>query len=162
MRIRKQVYELTADDFKTHPVWEFASDEEGEEGQDEATVRPYSSTGPADPGAGMLAVRATFTLADGSTMQGYLTPPTPRDRGNLGIIQPHILTPDRQVSFWQGIMKPSPEQLVQSYASLGKTATEIFPVRFTSNYEVSGGPVTGSIAGFLYVELGDDIVHEIR
>ena len=46
MKISKQVYNLTADDFSAYPVWEFASDEEGEEGQDEATVRPYSLRDP--------------------------------------------------------------------------------------------------------------------
>ncbi len=48
-RIRKQVYELTVDDLDRHPVWEFALDEEGEEGQDEATVRPYEPQGVLDP-----------------------------------------------------------------------------------------------------------------
>src|SRR5205814_561097 len=41
MKIRKQVYNLTAADLSEHPVWEFAEDEEGTEGQDEATVRPF-------------------------------------------------------------------------------------------------------------------------
>ena len=40
MKIRKQVYQLTLDDLERTPVWEFALDEEVEEGQDEATVRP--------------------------------------------------------------------------------------------------------------------------
>jgi hypothetical protein len=34
-RIRKQVYELTAQDFLHHPIWEFYSDEEGVDGHDE-------------------------------------------------------------------------------------------------------------------------------
>jgi hypothetical protein len=38
MKIRKQVYELTTDDLELSPIWEFAADEEGEEGQDEATA----------------------------------------------------------------------------------------------------------------------------
>jgi hypothetical protein len=40
MKIRKQVYDLTLDDLTRYPVWEYALDEEGEDGQDEATVRP--------------------------------------------------------------------------------------------------------------------------
>ena len=35
MKIRKQVYELTISDIEEFPVWEFASDEEGDDGQDE-------------------------------------------------------------------------------------------------------------------------------
>jgi hypothetical protein len=49
MNFRKQVYELTVEDLRQHPVWEFALDEEGEEGQDEATVRPFVSSGSVDP-----------------------------------------------------------------------------------------------------------------
>jgi hypothetical protein len=161
MKIRKQVYELTNDDFKSHPVWEFASDEEGEEGQDEATVRPYAD-GPANPGAGMLAVRAKFILADGTLMAGYLTPPIARDRGDLGIIQPQIITTTGQVSFWHGMRKPLPEDLARDYAWLGKTASEIFPLRYSSDYEVVGGSVTGTINGFLHRDLGSDEVYEIR
>jgi hypothetical protein len=71
MKIRRQVYELTLDDLSKFPVWEFALDEEGEEGQDEATVRPYEVTGALDPSDGMFVVRASFTLADDSKMQGY-------------------------------------------------------------------------------------------
>ena len=59
-------------------------------------------------------------------------------------------------------MKPSPEQLAQSYARLGQTATQAFPIQFSSDYDVIGGPVTGTIAGFLYMEVGTEIVREIR
>ncbi len=75
MKIRKQVYQLTLDDLSKSPVWEFALDEEGEKGQDEAAVRPYGISGALDPSDGMFVVRAIFTLADGSRLQGCLTPP---------------------------------------------------------------------------------------
>src|ERR1700735_3746644 len=64
-RIRRQVYELTLADLERFPVWEFALDEEGEEGQDEATVRPYAASGALDAAAGMFIVRAKLTLSDG-------------------------------------------------------------------------------------------------
>jgi len=70
MKIRRQVYDLTLEDLNEFPVWEFALDEEGEEGQDEATVRPYMNSGKLDPSDGMFVVRAIFTLADGSKMHG--------------------------------------------------------------------------------------------
>ena len=73
--IRKQVYELTAGDLEQRPIWEFALDEEGEEGQDEATVRPWTGNQPLDPADGMFVVRAVFELADGTKLTGYLTPP---------------------------------------------------------------------------------------
>ncbi|WP_338438878.1 hypothetical protein [Synechococcus elongatus] len=60
LHIRKQVYELTADDLDQHAVWEFALDEKGEERQDEATVRPYEGNQPLNPTDGMFIVRALF------------------------------------------------------------------------------------------------------
>ena len=74
--VRKQVYELTLDDLEKFPVWEFRLDEEGEEGRDESTVRPYTPPGPLDPADRMFVVRAVFTLADGSRMQGLALEPT--------------------------------------------------------------------------------------
>ena len=81
MKIRKQVYELTLDDVGKFPVWEFALDEEGKEGQDEATVRPLKISGALDSSDGTFIVRAAFTLAGGSNMQGYLTTPVQGDDG---------------------------------------------------------------------------------
>jgi hypothetical protein len=60
---RKQVYALTIADFERFGVWEFALDEEGREGQDEATVRPREFDDPLDPADGNFVVRARFTLA---------------------------------------------------------------------------------------------------
>ena len=161
MKIRKQVYELTLEDLETYPVWEFASDEESEEGQDEATVRPYSQSGPADPAYGMLVVSTSFTLADGTRLKGYLTPPPPRSTG-IGDIQPEIVTAKGNVSFWYGRRKPSAELISQAYETLGKESAGVFPVRFTSDVEVVGGPVTGTINGFMHGELKSEDVYETR
>ncbi len=151
-RIRKQVYELTPEDLVTHSVWEFALDEEGEEGQDEATVRPYQPNGPLDPSDGMFIVRARFVLADGTQMRGYLTPPVQEDSG-LGTLQPAIVVDGGQVSFWCGMLAPESSQVAESYALLGKSqASEVFPVKFESDVELVGGPVAGELPGFLVLE----------
>jgi hypothetical protein len=160
MRIRKQVYELMVEDFDQHPVWEYALDEECEEGQDEATVRPKSVTGPLDPAEGMVVVKARFTLADGTSMAGYVNPPGP-DSSGLGTIQPQIITRQGQVSFWWGIFKPTGEDLVQNYSRLGRTADKAFPMHFTSEVEIVGGPVIGILNGFLYMERATKQIREI-
>jgi hypothetical protein len=160
MRIRKQVYELTVEDFDQHPVWEYALDEEGEEGQDEATVRPHSVAGPVDPADGMVIVKARFTLADGTSMPGYLTPPSP-DSGGLGTIQPQIITQRGQVPFWCGAFRPTSEVLAQNYDRLERTADRVFPLRFTSEIEIVGGPVVGVLNGFQYMEMATEKIHEI-
>jgi hypothetical protein len=151
-RIRKPVNELTASDFLAAPVWEFALDEEGEEGQDETTVRPYPINGELDTTEGMFVIRARFALADGTIMQGYLTPPTPDDSG-LGTLQPIILTPHGQVMFWWGSITPEPAHVAESYSRLGKTSpAEVFPVRYESAVPLKGGKVRGEVPGFLILE----------
>lgn len=151
-RIRKQVYELTPEDLDRHAVWEFAMDEEGDEEQDEATVRPVQPKGPLDPADGMFVVRARLELADGTQMRGYLTPPGQGDWG-LGTLQPAVAVDEGQVSFWCGMLAPEPAQVMACYALLGKSlASEVFPVRFESDVELVGGPVAGKLPGFLVLE----------
>jgi len=151
MKIRKQVYKLTAGDLSKFPVWEFALDEENEEGQDEATVRPYEVSGALDPSDGMFVVRAAFTLADGSKVQGYVTPPVQGD-DSIGTLQPIIVTAAGQVGFWCGMMSPSPDQLAEKYRSLGRDAGRTFPLQFESQVELVGGPVRGTLRGFIVLE----------
>jgi hypothetical protein len=151
MKIRKQVYELTLDDLSKFPVWEFRLDAEGEEGRDECTVRPCKASGPLDPADRMFVVRAVFTLADGSKMQGYLSPPV-RNDDSIGALQPIIVTDRGQVRFWCGTAAPDAKRLAHSYELLGKDARHVFPLGFESAVELVGGPVRGSVPGFLVLE----------
>lgn len=151
MKTRKQVYELKPADLIESPVWEFALDEEGEEDQDEATVRPFLVAGPLDPSDGMFIVRASFKLADGTSQSGYLTPGVQGDRG-IGTVQPAIVTERGQVSFWCGIIQPAGKHLAECYARLGKKPEEIFPFSFSSQVDLVGGTVSGTIPGFLVLE----------
>lgn len=148
MKIRKQVYELTDKDLADHPVWEFALDEETEEGQDEATVRPYSADGAIDPSYGMFIVLAEFILADGTSMKGYLTPQV-KDFEKVGFIQPIIVTPIGQVNFWLGRMPATPEKLAIAYRALGKKPGQIFPVKYRSLIPITSGEISGTINAFL-------------
>jgi hypothetical protein len=150
-RVRKQVYLLTSADLAAFAVWEFALDEEGEAGQDEATVRPHPFAGEVDCDVGMLIVRARFTLADGTVMSGYLTPPVQGDDG-LGTLQPVIITPRGQVGFWCGLRAPDSTVIEQDYRSLGRQPEKVFPVRFQSDIPLSCGELGGEIPGFLVIE----------
>src|SRR6266496_3216054 len=104
-RVRKQVYELTLQDLRAFAIWEFRFDDDHNEGRDESSVRPHTASGPLDPTDRMFVVRAIFTLADGSKMQGYLTAP---GQGEAGIraLQPIIVTDRGQVRFWCGTTAP--------------------------------------------------------
>lgn len=151
MRVRKQIYELTPHDLETFPVWEFNLDETSGSGQDELTVRPCVASAPLDPADRMFVVRAVFTLADGSMRRGYITPPGRGDAG-VGALQPIIVTDQGQVRFWCGTSAPGSKRLARSYELLGKDAKQVFPLRFESNVELAGGPITGSVPGFLVME----------
>ena len=111
-RIRKQVYELTGQDFLDHAIWEFCSDEEGVEGQDEATVRPTAKTELTDelPGACVLAARVSF--AHGSSGAGDLYT---SESDDFGCVQPNLLAGASQVNFWLGWLRfiPNAAQRVQ-------------------------------------------------
>lgn len=147
-KIRKQVYELTPDDFLASPVWEFALDEESEPNQDEATVRSYTFSGALDPSEGMFVIAAHFWLANGKQMRGCLTPPSTGDR-SLGTIQPQLFTDGGQVSFWCGRSRPD---TVRAYQLLGGDALSVFPIRFESAVPLTGGTVYGTLPGFLCLE----------
>jgi hypothetical protein len=149
-RVRKQVYELTLDDLGTFPVWEFKLDEEGAD-QDEATVQPYTASGPLDSADRMFVVRTIFTLADGSRMQGYCAPPL-RGDDCIGTLQPIIITDRGQVRLWCGTTAPDLKRLTRNYERLGKDARGVFPLQFQSDVELAGGPVKGSLPGFLVLE----------
>lgn len=162
MGIRRQVYELTPADLDQSSIWEFALDEEGEPDQDEATVRPWEGGEPLDPADGMFVVRATFVLADGTRLGGYVTPPA-QGGDSIGTIQPIIVTPEGQVGFWCGIMAPTSEALASHYVRLGRDAAGVFPLNYRSDVEIVGGSVTGTITGFMHRRsLADPTVVEVR
>jgi hypothetical protein len=145
--MRKQVYELTVEDLNISPVWEFALDEEGEPGQDEATVRSYRIEGLLNSSDGMFVVRAKFKLADGTEQTGYLTPG--HEASDLGSVQPQIVTANGQVGFWMGSIK---QDVLPLYTILGKTASQVFPIEFISDVPLDTGPLTGRIPAFLHLE----------
>jgi hypothetical protein len=148
-RIRKQVYELTTQDFLDHPIWEFRSDEEGVDGQDEATVRPASKTELTNelPGACVVAARVGF--ADGSSGAGYLYN---CEKEGIGCVQPNLLAGASQVNLWLGLLSFIPnaaEQVQLGYKTLGKTKEAVFPLSFESTLNVNGRPLKMVIPGFM-------------
>ena len=156
-RIRKQIYELTLADFERSPVWEFANDEEGIEGQDEATVRPYSGPIPVGPDYGGAIVSAHFNLADGTGLRGYLTP-SYREMTGLGFIQPAIICDSGQIHFWFGVLRPPKEEIDNLLEKLGRKHHQVFPIEFSSEVEIVDGPVTGIIPGFLFMDTKHELV----
>jgi len=151
MKIRKQVYELTLDDMRRFPVWEFALDEEGEERQDEATVRPCEISGPLDSADRPFIIRAVFTLADNTQMHGCLTTPA-HDNEGLGTLQPVIITERGHVLIWRGVIAPDSQTIAHSYAKLGRDAASTFPIHVVSDVELVEAPIRATIPGFMVLE----------
>ncbi|NNE00266.1 MAG: hypothetical protein HKN47_23350 [Pirellulaceae bacterium] len=136
--MRKRIDQLAAADLDTYPVWEIASDEEGVEGRDEQTVRPCNFDGPVDPKAGIFFIRSTFTLDDGSTAVGYVTPPYNGD-SDLGAIQPVIVTSHEQIMFWWGVLEPSRDWINAAYRQFDRPVSQIFPIQFCPMSTQSAG-----------------------
>jgi hypothetical protein len=155
--IRKQVYDLRPSDLETFPIWEHPLDEEGEPGQDEATVKPRPDLGEADPGEGLLVVRAEFVARDGTKYDGYVYPSFDFD---LSSIQPTIVTAEGQVNFWHGAFAPKRSDLERDYELLGRDADRLFPVRFRALVEHQGAKLEGEVPAFLHFKSvgGDEVV----
>jgi hypothetical protein len=158
-RIRIQVGDLGPEDLARFPIWEFAIDEEGDEGQDEETVRPRPDLARADPAEGMFIARTEFVAADGTRYYGYSSPD---EDGELSYTQPTIVTAEGQVRFWFGGVPPRTGVLEASYRMLGKTATELFPVRYRAVVEHGGAPLEGEIDAFMHSEsMGSNTILEL-
>jgi hypothetical protein len=149
--IRKQLGDIRLSDLHEFPIWEFALDEEGREGQDEETVRPRPDLTRADPRDGLFVVRAEFAAADGTRFDGFLSP---HEAPHIRNVQPTILTGERHVRFWFGIVAPQSAVLDASYRALGKTAAELFPLRYSSLVDTLCGDVAGTIDGFMHYAAG--------
>lgn len=150
------------DALERHDVWEFALDEEGEDDQDEATVRPYKRSGKLNPDKGMFVVKAEFIASNGKRYTGYVTPPVQGD-SSIGTIQPIIVLPDGQVSFWNGMFILSKDKILRNYKILWvQNPNELFPIKFQSSVPITTGPVQSTISGFMYLvgEGGEKVVKE--
>lgn len=69
---RKPVDKITVADLRSFPIWEFASDKEGEPGQDETWIRPVRATMVPD-GEYSLLVAASFDASPTFSLLGFMT-----------------------------------------------------------------------------------------
>ena len=128
----RQFGTLTGTDFDRVPIWLACHvadyDEPWYEETDEETFRPWDGEIPVEPQGGMYLVKATATLADGSSLPGFLTP---ADGNDLGSAQPQLFAGAAMVSFWGGVMGVPEQQRAAFYASLGKAPDAVFPILFS-------------------------------
>jgi hypothetical protein len=105
---------------------------------------------------GIYAVRTYFELACGDVLVGYSTPisdPTGPEEHRLGYVAPVITTERGQVPFWHVVeAEPTPADYEGAYARLGRTAREVFPVKWRTDVaSVDGTHHDGRIDAFHFL-----------
>jgi hypothetical protein len=140
---------LTAEDFERFPVWLGCHvadyDEPWYEDTDEETFRPWTGDLPVSPADGMYLVKATATLADGSSLPAFLTPAAGND---LGLVQPQAFISRRLFSFWGGMPGVPKATRDDFYAALGKGPDAEFPIQFIAPATLVQGGAAVEVAGF--------------
>lgn len=152
-----QFGDLTPTHFRRHRVWinchTADHDEPWYTDTDEETFRPFTQALPAGPDTGMLLVDAEITLADGTTLDGFVTPAFAEDLARsdsgLGTMQPQLFLPSgRRQSFWFGVAGPSAQERAAFYAGLARAVSAVFPIRFRARPGLTEGACSGVIDGF--------------
>jgi hypothetical protein len=153
----KQFGELRFRDFEEYPVWVDVHvidyDEPWYDDTDEETFRPWVDALPVDSET-IYLVRAQFILSDGSKRDGIITPQLEGDSPDLGCLQPRLfLDSGEMAALWHGIVRPSEEDRKRCYLGLGgRSAKQVFPVRFVANPKLARGLISGSAAGFCWLD----------
>jgi hypothetical protein len=159
--ILRQYSELRRADFDKSPIWMCVygidNDEPWYGRTDEATYREWPHSLPfkcADSALFDVVVSTTFTLADGSSFAGFSRPISLRSGGReLSYTQPQMFLPDGLLrSFWLGMQTPRHDEIHRSYASLGKAASEVFPISYSPCPRCIDVRYTGKIDGIHFLD----------
>jgi hypothetical protein len=137
LKTRKPIDQLRPIDLRAFPVWEFASDEEDDEDQDETWVRPLRAKHvPKD--AYSLSVAATLTTPMGVEFQGIVSVNTVQ---TFEAVHAAVLSEQNYVFIpWPGM--PGAAKLARSAArELGLKAKDLFPLAYRLVV-----PVVGEVA----------------
>ncbi|MBN8216437.1 MAG: hypothetical protein J0L75_07320 [Spirochaetes bacterium] len=154
--IRIQIFNLTVDDLRRYPIWEYAHDEEHVSGTDEATVRPICKTNDLSNFKrieSMAVIRTIFTVKNGTQYEGYSALDSDEQ---LSRRQPVIVVGSNQIGFWHGVCKPSEKEITDSYELLGYGRENIFPIHYET-IEINNVKFQGTIPAFLYLNDSMDV-----
>jgi hypothetical protein len=134
LKTRKPIDELRIADVEAFPVWEFATDEEGNEGQDETWVRPlWGKQIPAD--AYSLSVLASFTAPTGAKYKGIVGVSTAE---GFEAVHAAVLTDSNYVFVpWPGMAGAS-EMARDAARELRSSANDLFPLSYRLAVPVEG------------------------
>ena len=139
--MRKGTTKLTKEDFMEFPIWEIQGSF--------TTVEPYLGKIPFRANkARAYLVRTIFTLADGSKLTGHTLVGIPPYRPE--ILSPTVLTDGKPVDLSHLAKNPTEQDIESAFVRIGKTISEIFPLKFETDVPVPKGPVSGSMNGFWF------------
>ena len=134
----KRLADLSVEDLVASPVWRY----EGGSGAN-ATVASSKRVSLSQTDDEIFLAATEFELFDSSRHFGFCFP---ADDSGIDYLQPVILGPSGQVSFWfDG--PPAPEVLSSQWRALGKEPRDIFPVAYRCLVPVDGRTVSGRIEG---------------
>ncbi len=149
----KSFGELSQVDFARHPVWINCHvadyDEPWFDDTDEETFRPFFGGLPVDPRSGMFLVAAAATLADGTSLSAFITPSI--EEGDVGALQPEVFVGDRMFGFWGGMIGVAESYRIALYGALGKTESEVFPLRVVAVPGLALGVAEAVVPGWMTV-----------
>jgi hypothetical protein len=145
--VRKQVDQLTAQDFELSPCWEYVSDEEDKHGQDECTVRPMALE--ALPSCTHeVFVLAMFVFPNGRARLGFVTLNAGSD---IASHQPALFTSGGHLNFFSGAIEPTKSDIANLRQTLTQVSSEPLPIRYSTVLQSeSGAPFAGGILNGLY------------
>jgi len=132
----KRLVDLTAEDLESSPVWRY----EGGSGS-LAIVTPSRRTALSQNDDEIFLAATDFELFDASRHFGFCFP---ADDSGIDYLQPVIVSPSGQVSFW--FDGPAiAEVLTRQWRLIAKESQDIFPVTFRCLVPVDGRTVSGRI-----------------
>ena len=154
---RVQYLDLTAEHFARHPVWENVHGADvpapWHDDADEETFRPWPGALPVGSEDGFFLVRASFTLADGTILPGFVSPQTETPPTTLAriarsvrrlvssrddawpsrvdeVLQGEVFLPGGgRAQFWDGAVPLPVERRAALLAAFGRPASAVLPVR---------------------------------
>jgi hypothetical protein len=136
LKTRKAVDKLTLKDLDAYPIWEFCTDEEDVEGQDETWVRPLKSKS-IPHNLYSLNVSADLTTANGDAFRGFVGVTTIERKVEIsgGVIlsgpKPYLFIPNPEFFLY----KRESQQLA---VSLGLPKSKVFPISYRLRVLVMG------------------------
>ncbi|WP_207432172.1 hypothetical protein [Sabulibacter ruber] len=156
-KLRIQFEDFNKSHFEISPIWEFAIDEEGEDGQDETTLKPRLDLKYPDPSEGLLIIEGEFMSKSGRKYSGLCSPSFDN---SLSSIQPYIFAGNQMANFWMGISQPDDQTKEETYKMLNETSESLFPIILESILpNADGSKLQAQIDGFMWIKLSDDTIY---